>query len=151
MATGLLMTIATLATMIIFQILSVQRTWGAEILATKELRSGGSAFAGDVLNAVSTTLADGTSTSTSASFFWAGVTNTTTLATYTLSSTTTPKDLVRELYVNGLKVGQKPVARNTVSVLFSRSGRTITLDLEVQASGDSTVSTTLNTYMRNSR
>ena len=162
---AILTTVAVTVSWTIFQIVRIQRTWRLDVSATKELRSGASIFAGDVLNAASTTLVDGAAATSSVSFMWSDVTNTTTLVTYALTDTEqtgqvelsllyglSPKDLVRQVFVNGVSAGEpREVARKTVTALFSRAGNTVTLKLEVLASVTTTVSTTLDTLMRNPR
>ena len=142
-AVTILITVATIVVPATFQIVSSQRTWRDDVVAIKELRHAQSWFARDAVNTTVTSLADLT-TSTSVTLEWSYGLNATHTAMYFLSGTSTPFSLVRQFDGDEIEV-----ARRVVDVVFSRSGETLTFDLEVLASGDQTSSSSLNTYMRN--
>jgi len=142
-AVSILTTVAVMVSTATFRIVSTQRTWRANVLAVKELRHAQSWFAGDAMNATVTSLAD-TSTSTSVTLEWAYSPTATHTAMYFLSGTSTPFQLVRQFDGNDVEV-----ARRVVSAGFSRSGKTLTFDLEVQAADNQTNTSTLGIYMRN--
>lgn len=128
-----------------FQVLSVRRGWQDNVTVATQLRNAGSWFAGDALNAVTTTLADLQSDNASTTLAWTDTANAFHTAKYTLVGATAPKILVRD--VDGAKI---ELARNVVSVRFSRSGKVVTLDLTVQV-GNVTGSDSLRTYLRNTQ
>ena len=144
---GLLAIVTGLVVTGTFQILSIQSTWRDDALATKELRHAGSWFAGDALNTASTSLAD-LATSSTIKLEWTNVSSTTYVATYSVTGTSPDLQLIRELS-DGAVTTQLELARRVASWEFSRSGRTITLDLEVYAAGSETASSTLTTFLRN--
>jgi len=145
-ALGILSIIGVMVTNGTFQIVRIQGTWRAEVIATKDLRHAGSYFAGDVMNAVTTTLVAGVSATTTVTLHWTDTSNTFHTAKYSLSGTSMPYVLLRQL--DG---GQQEMAREVEAAGFSRSGDTIVFDLTVQSSGGSTRSASLNTYMGNSK
>ena len=59
MAVGILTLAMGLVGRGVFQVLSIQRFWRDDVVATRELRHAGSWFAGDALNAEAIDLADG--------------------------------------------------------------------------------------------
>ena len=142
-AVGLLGVVAILVADGTFQIVRSQRTWRENIISTKELRHAGSRFAGDALNAVTTTLTDLAPATNQITMHWTDTGQTFHSANYSLDGTTTPFTLVRDLDGDQLEL-----ARRVVSVGFSRSGKTIIFDLEVQAADDATVTSTLTTFLR---
>lgn len=142
-AVSILTTVAVMVSTATFQIVSAQRTWRDNVLAVKDLRHAQSWFAGDAMNATVTSLAD-PAASTSVTLEWAYSPTATHTAMYFLSGTSTPFQLVRRFDGNEIEV-----ARRVVSAGFSRSGKTLTFDLDVQAADDQTNTSTLNTYMRN--
>ena len=142
-AVTLLTIVAVLASQATFQVLGLQRYWLQDMGAVRELRHAGSVFAGDALNTVTSTLVDLDPPVNTVALHWTDVAGTGHVATYSLSGTTTPYELERDF--DGL---QSRLARRVESVAFSRSGRTITFTMESQASGTSTKSTTLTTFLR---
>ena len=127
----------------VFQILSIQRTWRAEVLAIRDLRHAGSWFAGDALNAATTTLVDGAASTTSVTLNWTDVANTTYSITYSLSGSAAPYKLLRESGGSSLQMSDK-----VVDVGFSISGNVVTFDLTVEGAGDETRTKSLDTYLR---
>lgn len=123
----------------VFQSLSIERTWRADVLATKEWRNAGAWLAGDALNAIAIDLTDGAPSANSVVFNWSGSSGALHTATYSLVDT----DLVRNL--DG---AQLVVAREVVDVGFSLAGKMVTFDLEVEAEAGATESVQLQTYMR---
>ena len=132
-AVSILGVVAVLVSDHTFEILNFQRTWSEEVEATYELRHAGSWFARDAMNAATTTLTDLAPATSTITMHWTDVGQTFHTAKYSLVGTTTPYLLVRE--IDGEQV---ELAQRVVSVGFSRTGKIITIDLEVQAVGDST-------------
>ena len=123
----------------IFQVLSIQRTWRDDVVATKELRHAGSWFAGDALNATATDLVPDDPPVGSVTLQWtdgAGVPRT---VTYSLSG------VFLERASGGDVIA---VARRVTSVGFSLAGQTLTFDLTVEAETGGTESASLQTYLR---
>ena len=75
-ALGILSIIGVMVTNGTFQIVRIQGTWRAEVIATKDLRHAGSYFAGDVMNAVTTTPVAGASATTTVTLHWTDTSNT---------------------------------------------------------------------------
>ena len=145
---GILAIVGGASTVATFQVLSIQGKWRNELRQATELRHAGASFARDALNTASTTLTDLASATTTVALQWEDVNGTTTVATYTLTGTTTPKQLVRTLSINGSQVGQTQVARNVVSATFSRSGKLVSFDLTVKVGDSATTTRSLDTYLR---
>ena len=118
----------------IFQVLSVQRFWRDDLVATKEVRHAGSWFSGDALNATATDLVDNAQ---------AVPTVTLTLSSGNIVYSVSGTDLIRQAGSD-----QNIVATDVVSVGFSRSGQLLTLTLEVQASRGGTETLSLQNFMR---
>ena len=144
-AVGILTVIAGIMVTSTAQIYRFQRTWAPDILATRDVRGAGSYFAGDALNTETTTLTDLAFDNSSTTLHWSDISNVGHRAKYYLSGAAEPYKLMREYDGAAIQLTDK-----VVSVKFSRSGKTITFDLVVQA-GDSTASTTITTFLRNSQ
>ena len=123
----------------IFQTLSADQSWRADLMASKQARNANSWFAGDALNAQSTDLTDGGPPSGSVTLSWTGTDSVPHTAQYSLTGT----DLVRAF--DGVWT---TVARTVVATGFSLSGSILTFDLEVNARQGNTESTSLQTHLR---
>jgi type II secretory pathway pseudopilin PulG len=129
----------------VFQVLAIERYWRDGIVATRVLRHATSTFAGDALNTQSVDLADG-SNAASISLQWMydhdqdrstpGIPRT---ATYSLNGDRLIRDIDGSLLT---------VAQNVTAIQFSRTGRTIRLDLTLLADQGTTDSVSFDTYMR---
>ncbi len=142
-AAFLMAVIMSMLTPATFQILALQRNWRDDMVATKELRNGGAWFARDALNTMTSTLTDLEPATSTVTLYWRSVLGGSQEVTYSLTGTK-PYKLQRE--INGVS---HPVAKHVESVSFKRAGKVITFSLEVNASEDKTITTTLNTFMRN--
>ncbi len=123
----------------IFEVLSVQRYWRDDSVATRGLRHAGSMFAGDALNAEEVNLVDGAVDAPGVVLSWVSDGGVTHRAEYLLSGTS----LVRDFDGN-----QTTVASRVSDAGFSRAGRTLTLSLTVDSSGGQAESIQLQTLMR---
>ena len=137
-------TVAAVATTVTFQILGLQRKWREDVVAIRDVRASQSAFAGDALNTVTTTLTDGAATTSTVALHWTGLDSVFHTAQYSLTGTTTPFQLVRTY--DGLS---KEMAGRVESVGFRLSGKILYFDMVGQGAGTSTRSSTLQTYLRN--
>ncbi len=136
---GLLGVVLSLGGRSIYQALSVRRTWQDESLAVRELRSAGSWFAGDAMNASGTTLTDGAAPADLVTLTWIDGLGVNHSAGYSLSN----GDLLRTF--DGVPYA---VAHRAQSVGFSLNGKTLTFQVGVRAEYGSVQSSTLNTYLR---
>ena len=148
-AIGLLTTVLSLVAPSTYKILTIQQSWQDGVETTRQLRHAESVFVRDALNASSSTLSDLAAATETVSFQWKDVNSTTTMATYALVGSTAPKQLTRETLVNGVSLGTIEIARNVVSVGFTRSGKTIHMDLAVKVEDGATTTTSLRTHLRN--
>ena len=121
-----------------FQVLSVQRYWQQERVATKDLRHVGSLLAGDALNAHTVTFG-GTPANSSVVIGWTDATNTAHTVTYALSGTTLTRDLDGSV---------NKVSEDVASVVFSESDQLLTMSLTVNADRGTTENISLQTYLR---
>ncbi|MFQ6027849.1 MAG: type II secretion system protein [Dehalococcoidia bacterium] len=138
-ALGILTLTFTMAGGSIFQALSIQRFWQEDAVATMESRHAGSWFSGDALFAETTSLVDGAVPVNNVTLNWTdglGVSHT---AVYAVSGS----NLTRT--IDGV---QTILSDRVVSVGFSLSGQTLTLDIEVQADRGGTESSSLAAYLR---
>lgn len=140
-AVGILTVVAGLFSTATFQVLAAQRTWQPNAEAVRDLRSAGSIVAGDILNSATTTLAHNATAVTSTTFAWTDVSDNAFEVSYTLD----PDDSTLKRTINGVT---SEIADNVATAEFSRSGRLVTLYLEVSAAGGVNKSRTLHTYMR---
>ena len=122
----------------VFQVLSIQRHWQADRVATKDLRHTGSWFAGDALNA-ETVVIGGTPEAPTVTLSWVDSSDVFHSSIYSLDGDT----LVRE--DDGIVT---PVAKGVVSAEFSLSGQILTLELTVNSGNGGTTPLTLQTYLR---
>lgn len=123
----------------VFQSGSVSGSWRSGAIAVKEWRDAQSWFSADALNAETTDLVNGSPLVDAVTLTWTDRDGVPHIVTYSLSGS----DLIREY--DGVET---PVARRAVSVGFSLSGSVLTFDLEVEAGGGATESTSLQTYLR---
>ena len=142
-AVTLLVVVTSLVSSATFTVLRIQSKWRDDVTATKEARDVGSRFAADALNAVTTTLIDGANATSSVSLHWTDAYGVFHTAKYSRSGATKPYAAVREF--DGL---QREIADHLDSLGFRLTGRTLVLEIEVQASEGFTVTSTLNTYLR---
>ena len=126
----------------VFQVLSIQRYWQDDRVATKDLRHIGSWFAGDALNA-ETVVFGGTAPAPTVTLSWV--------------DSSDPLNLVFHSSVYGLNGGTltrnndgivTTLADDVDSAVFSLSGRVLTLDLIVNSGNGGTTPMTLKTYLR---
>ncbi len=122
----------------VFQVLSIQRNWLDDRVATKDLRHTGSWFAGDALNAETVVIA-GTPEAPTVTISWVDSSDVFHSSIYSLDGDT----LIRD--DDGIVT---PVAKSVVSADFSLSGRVLTLDLTVNSGNSGTTPLTLQTYLR---
>jgi hypothetical protein len=122
----------------VFQVLSIQRNWQDDRVATKDLRHTGSWFAGDALNA-ETVVISGTPEAPTVTISWVDSSDVFHSSIYSLDGDT----LIRD--DDGIVT---PVAKSVVSADFSLSGRVLTLDLTVNSGNGGTTLMTLKTYLR---
>ena len=122
----------------VFQVLSIQRNWQDDRVATKDLRHTGSWFAGDALNA-ETVVISGTPEAPNVTISWVDSSDVFHSSIYSLDGDT----LIRD--DDGIVT---PVAKSVVSADFSLSGRVLTLDLTVNSGNGGTTLMTLKTYLR---
>ena len=118
--------------------LSIQRNWQDDRVATKDLRHTGSWFAGDALNA-ETVVISGTPEAPTVTISWVDSSDVFHSSIYSLDGDT----LIRD--DDGIVT---PVAKSVVSADFSLSGRVLTLDLTVNSGNGGTTLMTLKTYLR---
>ena len=122
----------------VFQVLSIQRNWQDDRVATKDLRHTGSWFAGDALTA-ETVVISGTPEAPTVTISWVDSSDVFHSSIYSLDGDT----LIRD--DDGIVT---PVAKSVVSADFSLSGRVLTLDLTVNSGNGGTTLMTLKTYLR---
>ena len=122
----------------VFEVLSVQRYWQDQRVATKDLRHVGSWFAGDALNAETVSFG-GTPLGSSVTVTWTDSASIAHTAIYSLSG----NDLIRNL--DGVTY---TVAEKIVSVNWALAGNVVTMTLETEADRSTTETITLQTYLR---
>ena len=118
----------------IFQVLSIQRFWEDDRIATKETRHAASWVSGDALEATATDLVDGAQ----------GVETT----TLTLDSGAVTYSLAGSKLIRQAGAAQNTIASSVVSVNFSLAGQLMTMALEVTGSRGTTETLTQHTYLR---
>lgn len=123
----------------VYQVLSMERFWREEALATKELRRAGTWFSGDAVNAQQTDLVDGNPPADRVDLIWTGSDGVSHTSTYGLFG----DGLVRVF--DGVSV---TVARDVASVDFSLASGLLTMALEVRSGPTDTESMSLRTYLR---
>lgn len=124
------------------QVLTTERTVVDDGLALNELRKGLSWFTGDVRMASDTDLVDGGEPVSTCTLTWTDEFNDAQVA-HSSSYAVVDDRLVRTYDGNA-----HTVAHRVVSVSFSRSGQTITAQLEVNAAPDITRTLSAKTVMR---
>jgi prepilin-type N-terminal cleavage/methylation domain-containing protein len=139
-ALGILTLIFTFFGSAVFQVLSTQRGWQDDVEAIRTLRHAGSLFAGDALNAETTSLTDPAAPVSSVTLNWNDSNNVAHTSTYSLSG-----DLLSRDYDGASRIA----AEGVTSAGFSLSGKLVTFDLVVNAARGATKSRSLRTYLRN--
>ena len=122
----------------VFQVLSIQRHWQDDRVATKDLRHTGSWFAGDALYA-ETVVIGGTPEDPTVTISWVDSADVSHSSIYSLDGDTLTRNN------DGIVT---PVAQGVVAAEFSLSGRVLTLDLTVNSGNGGTTLMTLQTYLR---
>ncbi len=122
----------------VFQVLSLQRYWQDDRVATKDLRHTGSWFAGDALNAETVVIA-GTPEAPTVTLSWVDSSDVFHSSVYSLDGDTLTRN------DDGIVT---PVAKGVVSAEFSLTGRVLTLELTVNSGNGGTTPLTLQTYLR---
>ena len=122
----------------VFQVLSIQRHWQDDRVATKDLRHTGSWFAGDALNA-ETVVIGGPPEDQTVTISWVDSSDVFHSSIYSLDGDTLTRN------DDGIVT---PVAKGVVSAEFSLSGQVLTLDLTVNSGNGGTTPMTLKTYLR---
>ncbi len=130
-----------------FQVLSIQRFWTADVKATREVRHAASWFAGDALNATDVLDAGGApltcTPSPSVKLTWTDSSGIPHNVVYSVSG----EELLRDFDSNGapLTMADRVVAN---SVSFTLCGNTLRLNMDVLADRNTTDSLDLITYVR---
>ena len=134
-----------------FQVLSIQRFWTADVKATREVRHAASWFAGDALNATDVLDAGGVTRLTctpspsvqQVTLTWTDTSGASHNVVYSVSG----EELLRDFDSNGspLTLADRVVAN---SVSFTLCGNTLRLNLDVLADRNTTDSLDLITYVR---
>ena len=125
----------------VFQVLSIERYWEEDSVATKDLRHIGSWFAGDALKA-NTVSIGGSPSGSEVTIFWSDSSSTpptTVSSVYSLSGDT----LIRTK--DGAVI---TLAEGVVSVDFSLSDQVLLLSMTVNAGRGTTETKSLQTYLR---
>ena len=126
----------------VFQVLSIQRHWQDDRVATKDLRHTGSWFAGDALNAETVVIA-GTAQAPVVTISWVDNSDPNNLVFHSSIYSLDGDTLTRN--DDGIVT---PVAKGVVSAEFSLSGRVLTLNMTVNSGNGGTTLMTLQTYLR---
>ena len=123
----------------VFQVVSMERSWRDDVGATRALRHAESWFTRDAFNAEATDLVDGGPPVSSVTLTWQDGAGAPRSAVYTL----TGGQLLRQ------SSGDTTVlASQVVSAGFTLSGRSLSLDVEVQAEQGTTETSSLFMYLR---
>ena len=134
----------------LFQVLSFQKPWQDQVVATKELRHAGSWFAGDALNTEEVFDAGGSTRLTcdpdpaveKVTLQWIGKDGVT---THNVTYSLTGQDLIRN-YDGNPNIVASPVVLGTLS--FSLCGNLLSLKMDVEADRGTTDDIVLQTYTR---
>jgi len=147
-ALSVLSVVVALAGSGIFQIISFERFWREDLVATGELRGAGSRFAGDALNAEDAKDSLGvrvgcppSESSSSVSLSWSDTADGSHSASYRISE----GSLVRNYDGKENELARRVVAN---SLQVSLCQRLLTLDMQVQAGRGAVEDIHLETYMR---
>lgn len=137
-----------------FQVLSIQRFWTADIKAVREVRHAGSWFSGDALNATDVLDSEDVRLTCTPSpsvqqikLTWIDQSGTSHSVVYSV----TGDELLREWYTSGTSNGIPLVMATRVvsdSVSFTLCESTLRLNMDVQADRGSTDNLDLITYIR---
>ncbi|MBI4310806.1 MAG: prepilin-type N-terminal cleavage/methylation domain-containing protein [Chloroflexi bacterium] len=136
---GILAVMLPMSAQSMYQALSVRREWQDTVLAVREARSAESWFAGDALNAQTTTLVDGAPAVASMTIGWTDNNGTPHSVSYQVAG----GEMVRTH--DGTEM---VVARDVASVGFALSGRVLTFQAHTYGAYGVTEGVTLNTYLR---
>ncbi len=136
---GVLGLVMGLISLSIFQILSIERWWKADVLAAKELRHAMSWYGRDAPNAESTTLVNGAGQVPTVVITWADADDINHSATYSF----TGGQLIRTY--DGAPI---VVARNVTSAGFNRTGQLLRIQLSVTSSGGGIDTQALDVFAR---
>ena len=131
----------------VFQVLSIQRHWQADRVATKDLRHTGSWFAGDALNA-ETVVFGGTPDEPTVTLSWSEIVDNSVPGSPVFQSRSSVYSLDGDTLTRNEDGVVTPVAKGVVSAEFSLSGKVLTLDLTVDSGNGGTTTLTLQTYLR---
>ena len=147
-ALGVLSVVVALAGSGIFQIISFERFWQEDLVATGELRGAGSRFAGDALNAEDAKDSLGvrvgclpSESSSTVSLSWSDTADGPHSAAYRISE----GSLIRNFDGNEKALARRVVAN---SMQVSLCQRLLTMDMQVQAGRGAVEDLHLETYMR---
>ena len=118
----------------IFQVLSIQRFWEDDRIATKETRHAASWFAGDALESTATDLVDGAQPVSA--------------VTLTLDTGNVTYGITGDKLIRDVGTAQNTVSQRVISVNFSLSDQLVTMALEVTGSRGTSETLTQQTYLR---
>ncbi len=131
----------------VFQVLSIQRHWQADRVATKDLRHTGSWFAGDALNA-ETVVFGGPPDEPTVTHSWSELVDNSIPGSPVFQSRSSVYGLNGGTLTRNNDGIVTTLADNVDSAVFSLSGRVLTLDLTVNSGNGGTTLMTLKTYLR---
>jgi len=140
-AVAILVSVAGVLSIATVQVLSTQRTWQPNALAVQDIRHSLTLFAGDALNASTTTVPGLLTAVDSATLSWTDTAGTDHEAKYYLDGS--GETLIRERNGNPFEV-----AENVQSVEFKRLNNLIELSLSVEGASGVTKSMSVRSYMR---
>ena len=131
----------------VFQVLSIQRNWQDDRVATKDLRHTGSWFAGDALNA-ETVVIGGTPDEPTVTLSWSEIVDNSIPGSPVFQSRSSVYSLEGDTLTRNTDGIVTTLADDVDSAVFSLSGRVLTLDLTVNSGNGGTTLMTLQTYLR---
>ena len=124
----------------VFSVLSIDRTWRDDVVATRVTRQAMTWLSRDAINASSTSLADGAPAATTLTLTWADTTAAPHSASYQVSAGVLTRTLDGGNTIT--------LARGVSAVAFSRSGKKVTASLTVLAANGQVKSTTVQAVYR---
>ncbi len=131
----------------VFQVLSIQRHWQDDRVATKDLRHTGSWFAGDALNA-ETVVFGGTPDEPTVTLSWSELVDNSIPGSPVFQSRSSVYSLDGDTLTRNEDGIVTTLADDVTSAVFSLSGRVLTLELTVNSGNGGTTPMTLQTYLR---
>lgn len=131
----------------VFQVLSIQRHWQADRVATKDLRHTGSWFAGDALNA-ETVVIGGTPDEPTVTLSWSELVDNSIPGSPVFQSRSSVYSLDGDTLTRNNDGVITTLADDVASAVFSLSGRVLTLNMTVNSGNGGTTPMTLQTYLR---